>query len=80
MSLTEDMLSKMVMEIHGSYKITVRPNGPGTEPAYEVDFTPPFKRVHLYEGLEEALKVKLPAPETLGTTGKRARLVRCRLY
>ncbi|KIH53091.1 putative lysine--tRNA ligase, partial [Ancylostoma duodenale] len=65
--LTEDLLSKMVMFIHGKYKIQYHPNGPGTEPAYEVDFTPPFKRVNMYEGLEKALGVKLPSPDTLKT-------------
>lgn len=65
--LTEDLLSKMVMFIHGTYKIQYHPNGPETEPAYEVDFTPPFKRVQMYAGLEEVLGVKLPAPDTLHT-------------
>ncbi|VDM56273.1 unnamed protein product [Angiostrongylus costaricensis] len=65
MRLTEDLLSKMVMFIHGKYKIEYHPNGPGTEPVFEVDFTPPFKRVNMYEGLEKALGVKLPAPDRL---------------
>ncbi|WKX98453.1 hypothetical protein Q1695_013831 [Nippostrongylus brasiliensis] len=67
MAITEDLLSKMVMYIHGKYKIEYHPNGPGTEPALEVDFTPPFKRVNMYEGLEKALGVKLPSPDTLDT-------------
>lgn len=65
--LTEDLLSKMVMFIHGKYKIEYHPNGPGAEPVFEVDFTPPFKRVQMYEGLEQALGVKLPDPNTLKT-------------
>ncbi|KHJ95103.1 lysine--tRNA ligase [Oesophagostomum dentatum] len=65
--LTEDLLSKMVMFIHGTYKIQYHPNGPGTEPVMDVDFTPPFKRVNMYEGLEKALGVKLPPPSTLKT-------------
>ncbi|VDN24449.1 unnamed protein product, partial [Cylicostephanus goldi] len=67
--LTEDLLSKMVMFIHGTYKIMYHPNGPGVEPAMEIDFTPPFKRVNMYEGLEKALGVKLPSPDTLKTEG-----------
>ncbi|KJH53164.1 lysine--tRNA ligase [Dictyocaulus viviparus] len=65
--LTEDLLSKMVLFIHGKYKIEYHPNGPGTEPVFEVDFTPPFKRVNIYEGLEEELGVKLPPPNTLAS-------------
>ncbi|VDM78873.1 unnamed protein product [Strongylus vulgaris] len=72
--LTEDLLSKMVMFIHGTYKIQYHPNGPGTEPvmeaSFKVDFTPPFKRVNMYEGLEKALGVKLPSPDTLKTEGE----------
>lgn len=59
----------MVMFIHGTYKVKYHPNGPETEPVYEVDFTPPFKRVNMYEGLEQALGAKLPAPDTLHTEG-----------
>ncbi|KAK5979612.1 Lysine--tRNA ligase [Trichostrongylus colubriformis] len=69
--LTEDLLSKMVMFIHGKYQIVYHPNGPGTEPALELDFTPPFKRVNMYEGLEKALNVKLPPPDTLKTEESR---------
>ncbi|PAV65116.1 hypothetical protein WR25_22297 isoform B [Diploscapter pachys] len=71
MRLTEDLLSKMVMFIHGTYKVPYHPNGPDTEPVYEVDFTPPFKRVHMYQGLEEVLGVKLPPPDTLHTNEAR---------
>lgn len=60
----------MVKAIHGSYVIPYHPNGPDTEPALEVDFTPPFKRVHIYDDLEVKLGVKLPAPDTLHTEGE----------
>ncbi|CAO4364840.1 unnamed protein product [Caenorhabditis nigoni] len=65
--LTEDLLSSMVLAIKGTYKIEYHPNGPNTEPVYEVDFTPPFKRVNMYEGLAEKLNTKLPDPSTLDT-------------
>ncbi|CCD69180.1 Lysine--tRNA ligase [Caenorhabditis elegans] len=65
--LTEDLLSSMVMSIKGTYKIEYHPNGPNTEPVYEVDFTPPFKRVHMYDGLAEKLGATLPDPSTLHT-------------
>jgi len=67
MKLTEDLLSQMVYSIHGTHKIKYNPNGKDSEPTLEVDFTTPFKRVHMYEGLEKALGRKLPPPETLDT-------------
>lgn len=42
MAMTEEMLSGMVKDIHGSYKIQYHPNGPD-HPPVEIDFTPPFK-------------------------------------
>lgn len=64
--LTEKMVSGMVMSIHGSYKIKYHPEGPeGKE--FEIDFTPPFKRISMLSSLEEILKVKFPAPETFNT-------------
>jgi len=65
-NLTEDLLSKMVHYIHGTYKIQYHLNGPDAEPMI-IDFTPPFKRVQMYSGLEEVLGVKLPPPSTLDT-------------
>ncbi|CAD5234693.1 unnamed protein product [Bursaphelenchus xylophilus] len=72
--LTEDLVSKMVYTIHGTYKLPYHPNGPGSEPTLEVDFTPPFKRVHIYDDLEAKLGVKLPPPETLHTEEARNKL------
>lgn len=63
MRITEDLLSGMVKYITGGYKITYHPDGPEGK-AWEVDFTPPFKRVSMVQGLEERLKVKLPDPTT----------------
>ncbi|KAI6244059.1 Lysine--tRNA ligase [Aphelenchoides fujianensis] len=74
MKLTEDLLAKMVLAIHNSYKIKYHPNGVGTEPVHEVDFTPPFKRVHMYDGLREALGVELPPPDKLDTEEAREQL------
>jgi lysyl-tRNA synthetase class 2 len=59
----------MVFSIFGTHKITYEPNGKGVEPALEVDFTPPFKRVHIYNELEKILGVKLPPADTLETEG-----------
>ncbi|XP_062539299.1 lysine--tRNA ligase-like isoform X2 [Armigeres subalbatus] len=64
--LTEKMVSGMVKSIHGSYKIKYHPEGPeGKE--YEIDFTPPFRRISMLSSLEDILKVKFPAPETFNT-------------
>jgi lysyl-tRNA synthetase class 2 len=61
MKLTEDMLSSMVMKLHGTYKVPYHPDGHGTEKCYEIDFTPPFKRIGMMEGLKQALpKEKFP--------------------
>jgi len=61
MEMTEDMLSKMVYSIRGSYKIPYHPNGP-EEPdnVIEIDFSPPFKRIPMMKGLEDKLGVKMP--------------------
>ncbi|EAT33042.1 AAEL014702-PA [Aedes aegypti] len=64
--LTEKMVSGMVKSIHGSYKIKYHPEGPdGKE--YDIDFTPPFKRISMLSSLEEILKVKFPSPESFNT-------------
>jgi lysyl-tRNA synthetase class 2 len=64
--ITEKMVSGMVKSIHGTYKIKYHPEGPdGKE--WEVDFTPPFKRVSMIKTLEEVLKVKFPSAENLGS-------------
>ncbi|KXN66371.1 cytoplasmic lysine-tRNA ligase Krs1 [Conidiobolus coronatus NRRL 28638] len=59
MDMTEDMLSKMVYDIKGSYKVAYHADGP-ENPPMEIDFSPPFKRIDMIEGLEEALNVKFP--------------------
>jgi len=66
MKLTEDMLSGLVKFIHGSYQVIFHPNGPDGD-AYAIDFTPPFKRVSMYDELEVKLGVKLPDPKILDT-------------
>lgn len=60
MTLTEDMVSGMVKEITGSYKVKHHPQGPGTDEVVEIDFTPPWKRVPMLQTLEEKLGVQLP--------------------
>ena len=45
MQLTEDMISKIVKEIHGTTKITYQ--------GAELDFTPPWKKISFHEALVE---------------------------
>ena len=60
MALTEEMLSGMVKEMFGSYVVEFHPEGP-EKPGVKIDFTPPFARVPMIAGLEEALGVSFPA-------------------
>lgn len=59
MKITESLLAGMVKHITGGYKVTYHPEGP-EGPAWEVDYTPPFKRISMLKGLEERLGVKFP--------------------
>ncbi|XP_026189872.1 lysine--tRNA ligase [Cyclospora cayetanensis] len=61
MKLTEEMLSAMVLSIHGSHKIPFHPDGPNG-PVVELDFTPPFRRLCLVEEIEKQAGVTLPRP------------------
>lgn len=53
MTLTEELLAGMVKEITGGYKIWYHSNGLDKDPV-EIDFTPPFKRIPMVAGLQEA--------------------------
>lgn len=59
MDMCEEMVSGMVKKITGDFKIKYSPK-PGA-PEVEIDFTPPFKRIPMMEGLEEKMNCKLPA-------------------
>jgi len=72
MDMTEDMLSKMVYSVHGSYKIQYHPNGQEEKDnVIEIDFTPPFRRIPMMKGLEEVLGIKMPANTELDTEESR---------
>jgi lysyl-tRNA synthetase class II len=75
MDITEKLFSDMVKEISvgtslppslppsSGYVIKYHPEGPGgTE--LTIDFSPPWKRIPMVEGLEEKLGVKLPPLDT----------------
>lgn len=60
--------------LFGSYKFTYQPEP--TMEAIEVDFTPPFKQIDLYEGLKEHYPgVEFPDPTELHTEEARLKLV-----
>ena len=63
MKLTEELLSTMVFNICGSYKIKFHPERSLQEPGpeIEIDFTPPFGRIPMIAGLEKELGVKFPS-------------------
>ena len=64
MSITETMVAGMVKSITGSYILEYRPDGADQKEPLKIDFTPPFKRIPIIEGLEAALGIKLPCPTT----------------
>ena len=59
MRMTEEIISGMVKDLTGSYVIQYHANGPEEEPV-TIDFTPPFRRISMVSGLEEALNIKFP--------------------
>jgi lysyl-tRNA synthetase, class II len=58
MTTCEEMVSGLVLNVTGGYKIKYAPK-PGMDEV-EIDFTPPFKRISMMDGIEEAMNVKLP--------------------
>lgn len=62
MDMTEEMVSTMVKDINGgSYVVRYHANGPDEEPV-EIDFTPPWRRISMVSGLEEALGGNIELP------------------
>ncbi|CAI8589955.1 unnamed protein product [Vicia faba] len=60
MEITENMLSAMVKELtNGSYKTKYHANGIDKDPI-EIDFTPPFRRIDMIEGLEQIAGLSIP--------------------
>lgn len=43
-------IKEMVKEICGSYKIKFHPEGLDSEKVFEIDFTPPYKRIPMIKG------------------------------
>lgn len=59
MEITEKMLSGMVKELTGGYKIKYHANGLDKDPI-EIDFTPPFRRIDMIEDLEKVANFNIP--------------------
>lgn len=61
MEASEQMLSQMVKELTGGYKIKFHKEGKeNPDSLIEIDFTPPFKRIPMIKGLEDILGVEFP--------------------
>jgi len=71
--MTEKMISGMVKSMFGSYKVKYHPEGP-EGPEWEVDFTPPFRRLRMFPDLEKATGDKFPKPDQLHTEEARLAL------
>jgi len=54
MKMTEEMLAAIVQDVCGSLVIEYQ--------GKKLDFTPPFKRISIIEGIEAGLKEKIPRP------------------
>jgi len=61
LELTEQMISGMVLEITGSYVVHYAADE-GGEPV-KIDFSPPWRRISMISGLEEATGEKFPSME-----------------
>lgn len=60
LEITEDMLSKLVKEVTGSFKIKIHPDPKQPEKEVEIDFSPPWKRLSMIEELEKCLGETIP--------------------
>lgn len=68
MEMAEKLLSGLVQYLFGTYKVKFHPEGPEhPDNVWEIDFTPPFRRISMISDLEKECGVKLPNPETYHT-------------
>lgn len=74
MKMCEELISELVKSITGSYKMKCYARTyEDTEPKeYEVDFTPPFRKIKMIPALEEALQMKFPDPIDLDSEASKA--------
>jgi len=57
LKMTEDLLSKLVFSINGSYQLTYNPGGSESK---TLDFSPPYKRIPMIPELEKKTGEKFP--------------------
>ncbi|RZC51371.1 hypothetical protein C5167_019805 [Papaver somniferum] len=69
MDITEKMLSGMVKELTGGYKIKYHANGMDKDPI-EIDFTPPFRRIEMIGELEKMAGIEIPKDLSSDATNK----------
>eukprot|EP00188_Purpureofilum_apyrenoidigerum_P004750 Plantae.Rhodophyta-Purpureofilum_apyrenoidigerum.ctg56.p1 GENE.Plantae.Rhodophyta-Purpureofilum_apyrenoidigerum.ctg56~~Plantae.Rhodophyta-Purpureofilum_apyrenoidigerum.ctg56.p1 ORF type:complete len:592 (+),score=155.74 Plantae.Rhodophyta-Purpureofilum_apyrenoidigerum.ctg56:120-1778(+) len=70
MDFTEELISSLVLELFGSYKVPMHPNGPDSDEVIEIDFTPPFRRLSMVAALSEKLGVAIPEDMSSNETNK----------
>ena len=64
------MISGMVKEITGSYVVEYSPSEEAETTPWQVDFTPPFRRVSMIAELENKLNVTFPPATEFNTPGR----------
>mmetsp|Transcript_21637 Transcript_21637/g.22509 ORF Transcript_21637/g.22509 Transcript_21637/m.22509 type:complete len:625 (-) Transcript_21637:87-1961(-) len=61
MNMTEELVSGMVFSFFGTYEVKYHPDGKENKDTVRtVNFKPPFKKISLVKGIEDALGVKIP--------------------
>lgn len=65
----------MIHEITGGYKVAYHPVEDDPERVFEVDWSPPFKRVYMIPELEKALNVTFPPASDFAKPGVRVSML-----
>eukprot|EP01085_Mycamoeba_gemmipara_P003640 Mycagemm_TRINITY_DN10278_c2_g1::TRINITY_DN10278_c2_g1_i1::g.3640::m.3640 type:complete len:615 gc:universal TRINITY_DN10278_c2_g1_i1:2189-345(-) len=71
MNMTEELISGIVKEVTGGYKIVYHPDGNQESQGVQIDFTPPFKRFSMITDLERLAGFTFPA-ECVADLGSQA--------
>ncbi|KAM5587943.1 lysine--tRNA ligase-like [Rosa sericea] len=79
MELTEEMLSGMVKELTGGYKIMYHSNGLDKDPI-EIDFTPPFRRIDMIEELNKIANLEINPEDLFSEEANSDLKVACKKY
>lgn len=66
LEMTETLISGMANSIIGSSKVKYHPKGPSAV-EWDIDFSPPFRRISMIPELERILKCTFPPAETLAS-------------